>query len=124
MAKKTSMNAGSNKTIDNQKIKCYKTRQSNFIELSASNYCKQRVLHYFHFLPLCYITYVRGNLRVFSRIRVHCKALLNGIGVDCFDPLQIVGKTKGKMAEDNHLNITRKARIALQSNALIFQTNL
>ena len=71
-----------------------------------------------------YITYVRGNLRVFSRTRVHCKALLNGIGVDSFDPLQIVGKTKGRMAEDNRLNITRKARIALRSNALIFQTNL
>lgn len=99
-------------------------RQSNFIELSDSNYCKQRVLHYFHFLPLCYITYVRGNLRVFSRTRVHCKVLLNGIGVDSFDPLQIVGKTKGRMAEDNHLNITRKARIVLRSNALIFQTNL
>lgn len=63
-------------------------------------------------------------MRVFSRTRVHCKALLNGIGVDSFDPLQIVGKTKGRMAEDNHLNITRKARIVLRSNALIFQTNL
>ena len=62
--------------------------------------------------------------RCFPRTRAHRKALLKGIGVDHFDPLQIIEKTKGRMAEDNHLNITRKARIALRSNALIFQTNL
>ena len=52
--------------------------------------------------------------RCFPRTRAHRKALLKGIGVDSFDPLQIIEKTKGRMAEDNqYLNITRKARIAL-----------
>ena len=62
--------------------------------------------------------------RCFPRTRAHRKALLKGIGVDSFDPLQIIEKTKGRMAEDNqYLNITRKARIALCSTALIYQTN-
>ena len=52
--------------------------------------------------------------RCFPRTRAMQKVILRKIGVDHFDPLQIIELTKGRTAEDNqYINITRKARAAL-----------
>ena len=40
--------------------------------------------------------------RCFPESRGNKKAILSSLGIDHFDPLQIVEATKGKMAEDNH----------------------
>ena len=52
--------------------------------------------------------------RCFPRTRAMQKIILRKIGVDHFDPLQIIELTKGRTAEDNqYINITRKARVVL-----------
>ena len=38
--------------------------------------------------------------RCFPRTRDKLKLVLQEIGVDCYDPLAIIRKTKGRMAED------------------------
>lgn len=38
--------------------------------------------------------------RCFPRSRAHLKEVLRDVGVDSYDPLQIIEKTKGRMAED------------------------
>lgn len=39
--------------------------------------------------------------RCFPRTRAHLKLVLQDVGVDSYDPLAIVEKTKGRMAEDS-----------------------
>lgn len=39
--------------------------------------------------------------RCFPRTRDKLKLVLADIGVSCYDPIQIIKKTKGRMAEDN-----------------------
>ncbi len=39
--------------------------------------------------------------RCFPQTRGHLKWFLNGVGVDNYDPLQIIEKTHGRCAEDN-----------------------
>lgn len=39
--------------------------------------------------------------RCFPRSRAHCKDILRDLGLDCYDPLQIIEKTQGRMAEDH-----------------------
>lgn len=52
--------------------------------------------------------------RCFPRTRAMSKTILRHIGVDHYDPLQIIEKTKGRTAEDNqYINFTRRARLAL-----------
>ena len=52
--------------------------------------------------------------RCFPRTRAMQKVILRKLGIDHYDPLQIIELTKGRTAEDNqYLNITRKARITL-----------
>lgn len=38
--------------------------------------------------------------RCFPRTRDKMKLILRDLGLDCYDPLQIIGKTQGRMAED------------------------
>lgn len=38
--------------------------------------------------------------RCFPKSRAHCKDILRDMGLDFYDPLQIIEKTKGRMAED------------------------
>ena len=52
--------------------------------------------------------------RCFPRTRAMQKVILRNIGVDHYDPLQIIELTKGRTAEDNqYINITRRARAVL-----------
>ena len=52
--------------------------------------------------------------RCFPRSRAMQKVILRKLGVDYYDPLQIIELNKGRTAEDNqYINITRKARLAL-----------
>ena len=52
--------------------------------------------------------------RCFPRTRAMSKSILRHIGVDHYDPMQIIELTKGRTAEDNqYINFTRKARLAL-----------
>ena len=49
--------------------------------------------------------------RCFPESRGNKKEILKGLGIDHFDPLQIIEATKGKMAEDNHyINFTYRGR--------------
>jgi len=38
--------------------------------------------------------------RCFPRTRAHLRLILDDLGLDCYDPLQIIEKTHGRMAED------------------------
>ncbi|MCU6762603.1 Uncharacterised protein [uncultured Roseburia sp.] len=40
--------------------------------------------------------------RCFPRTRANAKEMLKELGIDSYDPLQIIEKTKGRMAEDHH----------------------
>lgn len=40
--------------------------------------------------------------RCFPRTRSHAKEILRANGMDFYDPLQIIEKTEGRMAEDHH----------------------
>lgn len=40
--------------------------------------------------------------RCFPRTRAYAKEILRDLGLDSYDPLQIVEKTQGRMAEDHH----------------------
>ena len=52
--------------------------------------------------------------RCFPRTRAMQKVLLRKLGIDYYDPIQIIELTKGRTAEDNqYITITRKARITL-----------
>lgn len=52
--------------------------------------------------------------RCFPRSRALRKTILSKIGVDSYDPLQILEKTKGKCADDNqYIRFKSKGRIAL-----------
>ena len=51
--------------------------------------------------------------RCFPKERAMCKTILGRIGIDSYDPFQIVEKTNGRTAEDNqYLRFTRKRRMA------------
>lgn len=39
--------------------------------------------------------------RCFPETRDHLKWVLKALGLDCYDPLEIIRKTKGRMAEDS-----------------------
>ena len=52
--------------------------------------------------------------RCFPNSRALKKTILQRIGMDSYDPLQILEMNKGRTAEDNqYINFTRKARLAL-----------
>ena len=51
--------------------------------------------------------------RCFPNSRAYKKTILQRIGVDSYDPLQILEMNKGRTAEDNqYINFTRKRRLA------------
>ena len=51
--------------------------------------------------------------RCFPNSRAMKKTILQRIGVDSYDPLQILEMNKGRTAEDNqYINFTRKRRLA------------
>lgn len=51
--------------------------------------------------------------RCFPKARAMQKTILKRIGVDCYDPFQIVEKTQGRTAEDNqYLKFTKRRRLS------------
>lgn len=51
--------------------------------------------------------------RCFPKSRALRKTVLDKIGVDSYDPMQIIELTKGRTAEDNqYINFTKKRRLA------------
>ncbi|MBR1731821.1 MAG: Hin recombinase [Ruminococcus sp.] len=51
--------------------------------------------------------------RCFPESRALKKAILNRIGIDSYDPIQILEQTKGRTADDNqYINFTKRRRLA------------
>lgn len=51
--------------------------------------------------------------RCFPKTRAMCKTILNRIGIDSYDPIQIAEKTNGRTAEDNqYLKFTYRKKMA------------
>ena len=51
--------------------------------------------------------------RCFPKSRALRKTVLDKIGIDGYDPMQIIELTKGRTAEDNqYINFTKKRRLA------------